>query len=100
MTVPVSVAVSCLRKATEKPPHHLSLILPPACITVGWRQMNDELCCAAVLSDITEAEGQFLFHQTTYFVSCSWSFNFISFFKHLACCFGSLVIFLTEVLHT
>lgn len=50
----------------------------------------------SVLPDITEAEGQFLFYQSTYFVSCSQSFNMISFFKHLSCCCGSSVIFLTE----
>ena len=34
-----------------------------------------------VLSDITLTEGQFLVHQTTYFVSCSQSFNIVSFFQ-------------------
>lgn len=61
--------------------------------------MNDELSCAVpgVLSDITLAEGQFLFHQTTYFVSCSQRFNIISFSQHLARCFGCLALIKQEV---
>lgn len=50
--------------------------------------MNDEQHCGEVPSDVTEAEGQSLFHQTVGFESCTWSLKRVCVFKHLACCFG------------
>lgn len=73
----------------------LSLLLPPAYITAGWREINDGPRCAGSLSDTAPTEGQSLCCQATYFMSCFPCLNMI-FYPTFDPLLGGL---LTRVLH-